>query len=1287
MSNTSIRVDTVGLGINWALGETYRVQIDEGFLLQENGLNLPLGGGNITTFTTPNNPPLVSSTYPANGETTSEENKNITIAIDRANIDVISGNVYLYQKATPNVLIATYAVSSNIGANTASIGAGYYNNTQTITANIITIPINHYLSANTSYFVRIDANILQDRNGFKFAGISSNTAFAWTTSTSWQKDLTVAPVLTYNEDTQRTIVSPLIVSDVNNNIDYENNSYTLVITSNTNVGIRTLTINGSNWINNTHTLTGNANAINGQLSTLTLTPADDYISPITLIYDLTTPNSNNYSRSQTLICANTNEETLNLAVARTFAYGSTSQILMPTSPIQIGDHGVGSSDAYVVTLSSDDILIGFNNNNPLTISGSKTSVNATLANVVINNPTGYLGNVEMRYKQVRNNITQTQGTLTLTQSNVAGNPSATLANTTAYKVSSTYTDTYYITSTNTIRLPYELPIQFALIGGGGGGGSGTAGSGITLVAAGGGGGAGGVLQINETRSSANYNIVIGSGGASDTNGGNTTGFGYTAYGGGHGSYTNRTTPPGTVGTTDAGSIAAASGGSGGGGGMYSPDNQGNYSSHALGGNSIAGQGFSGGPGVYSISGGGGGAGGPGNVIVNFYPMGGGPGLTVFDGNTYAVGGDGAKPYDYENNGIVTIKGSGGHGRYLSAGLSGASGLAIIQVISWAAFPSSPTNIVASFSNISYNSATATISYTTSASSGPSSIVGYYAISSPGGLIGYVSGDGGGNITVANLSLATSYTFTVKAKNGYGNSNVSASSNGITAGLIPNAPTIGTAYLLTKTTSTLSANVSYTASTSDGGYPITSYTAISTPGNITNTLSTSGSGNITVSGLDTNTSYTFKVYATTSYGNSNLSSSSNSVSPTIANAPTIGLAYQLSNVSANISYTAPLYNGASDIISYTVISTPGNLTANISQAGSGNITVNGLETGIAYTFKVYATNGIGNSANSASTGSLIVLGAPKSATINSVTLANSSAVVISYTAPTNIGGNAITSYTAISTPGNITANVYQSGNGTITMTGLSADSYTFKVSATNYYGSSDLNSAISSNTVPVGANVYYDENYSNVTILATANTSSNAWVIDQSLTASNLSITSGESRITTEYIFNQESFLLNGYDYYNLAFFKFNRPVSNITTFTLEAYFKVTNAPGHGLQAGFLFNIDDSCYLQHLTNQTLTIQGLGMTVNPSTGRNDLGSMSVDSWHHVAMCKDGTNLRIFVDGTQSGSTQTVSNSISVGNVYIGGNGLYAFVDQIRFTPNVARYTTSFTSPSAISKNSIY
>ena len=100
--------------------------------------------------------------------------------------------------------------------------------------------------------------------------------------------------------------------------------------------------------------------------------------------------------------------------------------------------------------------------------------------------------------------------------------------------------------------------------------------------------------------------------------------------------------------------------------------------------------------------------------------------------------------------------------------------------------------------------------------------------------------------------------------------------GVTAVSVPGAPTIGTV-----TTSGSTASVPFTAPASNGGSPITSYTATSSPGGITGTLSQAGSGTITVNNLQGGTAYTFTVTATNAIGTGPASAASNSVTPTLS----------------------------------------------------------------------------------------------------------------------------------------------------------------------------------------------------------------------------------------------------------------------------------------------------------------------------------------------------------------------------------------------------------------------
>jgi hypothetical protein len=90
----------------------------------------------------------------------------------------------------------------------------------------------------------------------------------------------------------------------------------------------------------------------------------------------------------------------------------------------------------------------------------------------------------------------------------------------------------------------------------------------------------------------------------------------------------------------------------------------------------------------------------------------------------------------------------------------------------------------------------------------------------------------------------------------------------------NAPTIGTA---TDLVTDGKVSVTFTAPSTTTGGPIFSYTALSSPGSITGTATSSP---ITVSGLTNNTAYTFTVAGVNGTGTGPYSSSSNSATPTV-----------------------------------------------------------------------------------------------------------------------------------------------------------------------------------------------------------------------------------------------------------------------------------------------------------------------------------------------------------------------------------------------------------------------
>ncbi len=350
---------------------------------------------------------------------------------------------------------------------------------------------------------------------------------------------------------------------------------------------------------------------------------------------------------------------------------------------------------------------------------------------------------------------------------------------------------------------------------------------------------------------------------------------------------------------------------------------------------------------------------------------------------------------------------------------------------------------------------AIVTFTAPANNGGSPITRYTVTSSPGGFTatGLAS-----PITINGLTNGTAYTFTVRATNATGSGAASAASNSVIPVTVPGAPAIGTA-----TAGNQSATVSFAVPASNGGSPITGYTVTSNPGGIT---ATGAASPITVNGLANGTAYTFTVTATNAVGISTASAPSNGVTPvaTVPGAPT-GVTAAQGVRNAVVTFTAPLNNGGAPITSYTVISNPGGFTAT---GAASPITINGLADGTAYTYTVTATNAIGTGVASPPSAPVSTFALPGAPIIGTATPAGIGTVLLTFTAPINNGGCAITSYDVPIAPASPPLRTFPITVGTPntgTISGLtSGTAYTFTVAALNCAGFGP-NSAPSNSATP------------------------------------------------------------------------------------------------------------------------------------------------------------------------------------------------------------------------------
>ena len=115
----------------------------------------------------------------------------------------------------------------------------------------------------------------------------------------------------------------------------------------------------------------------------------------------------------------------------------------------------------------------------------------------------------------------------------------------------------------------------------------------------------------------------------------------------------------------------------------------------------------------------------------------------------------------------------------------------------------------------------------------------------------------------------------------------------------------------------------------------------------------------------------------------------------------------------------------------------------------------------------------------------------------------------------------------------------------------------------------------------------------------------------------------------------------------------------------------------------------------LTGWSLGVNALNQVVFSDTATSfaSTGILVISTWYHITVVREGTGsnqTKIYINGTNDG-TGTVATDFNqtsimyVGADRVGGSALNGYIDDLRITKGVARYTANFTAPSAPYPNS--
>jgi hypothetical protein len=145
-------------------------------------------------------------------------------------------------------------------------------------------------------------------------------------------------------------------------------------------------------------------------------------------------------------------------------------------------------------------------------------------------------------------------------------------------------------------------------------------------------------------------------------------------------------------------------------------------------------------------------------------------------------------------------------------------------------------------------------------------------------------------------------------------------------------------------------------------------------------------------------------------------------------------------------------------------------------------------------------------------------------------------------------------------------------------------------------------------------------------------------------------------------------------------------------FTLDLWIRFNSIPSTNNNVTFIsqFGTGDNTrswkfYFKGGTGLMFTYSSDGAA---TTDASFTWSPSTGVWYHIAVTRDGSNLRGFVDGVQKGSTHNIGTTIlynSDKSLIIGANNdpeeyVDGWVDEIRISKGIARWTADFTPPTS-------
>ena len=152
----------------------------------------------------------------------------------------------------------------------------------------------------------------------------------------------------------------------------------------------------------------------------------------------------------------------------------------------------------------------------------------------------------------------------------------------------------------------------------------------------------------------------------------------------------------------------------------------------------------------------------------------------------------------------------------------------------------------------------------------------------------------------------------------------------------------------------------------------------------------------------------------------------------------------------------------------------------------------------------------------------------------------------------------------------------------------------------------------------------------------------------------------------------------------------NFAIASSSDFTFEVWFKTDTISAMNSWARGIFTLDSGGGAFSIALDTTSGLRAGKADSGAWSLSGVGgSVGDNQWHHVALVRSSGTTHLYVDGTSAGSysdTDSYSDNSGsprplIGTRYDTSNGNFkGYMDDLRLTVGVARYTSNFTPPTS-------